>query len=700
MKRLVHSRVAAILRLSTLAFAAQLFLFVPQASGQEPTAEEIAAREAVFEAELPAERIRLTEEFLTRFPDSRFKRGLLRLALLEAAELDPQSALVADYAERFFDAESARQSEAQACYRTAWTLFRLDPVPDITSTYAEKALSLLSEESTPYTRAQVLHMVAHYRSASGRIAEAIELQREALPLMEESLASRGSINEYSLSVLVQIRGALGRYLLAGGELDEAEGHVAWAAIHEPDNPQFRLALDDLAARRAEEGVDQETYKEALMASVADSVLEDSVDRPATELKIARSFATLGVLEERALEFATALVRDNGPDTGIRAYFDARVALAQVQAALGDCRSAHTTLEEVAQLATNHDTDYYVTSGRCLEELGHPQDAIASYLEVVCLADEPLVLDRLEPLWERVHGTERSIESACEKVVADLESWQPEAPFDLPSKWKGRVVLAELFTGADCAPCMGPNYAYRHLMEHYPSEALAVLVYHHHIPLPDPMTNPDTDARWAYYEPEIGTPSSRVNGIGFYDGGGVPAIGRSLFSVYGWSIERELLRAPLVEIDLTGERLGAEVSFEVSVRPTESVMAEDRDLKLRLVLAQKEVRYVGLNELDTHRMVVRDIISGPDGYPIDASNEVTVVTEIYDLAELEADLLAYLADFEENPTMMGEPAPWLKETWRGFPDKACNVTESELVLVAFVQDDRTREVLQAASLELH
>ena len=43
---------------------------------------------------------------------------------------------------------------------------------------------------------------------------------------------------------------------------------------------------------------------------------------------------------------------------------------------------------------------------------------------------------------------------------------------------------------------------------------------------------------------------------------------------------------------------------------------------------------------------------------------------------------------------------MKNFWRGFPDDAGEIDESQLVLVAFVQDDTTREVLQAKVLEFH
>ncbi len=62
----------------------------------------------------------------------------------------------------------------------------------------------------------------------------------------------------------------------------------------------------------------------------------------------------------------------------------------------------------------------------------------------------------------------------------------------------RVVLAEVFTGSGCPPCAGADIAFDAAMERYSRKDLAVVMYHMHIPRPDPMTNLDTQARAKSY----------------------------------------------------------------------------------------------------------------------------------------------------------------------------------------------------------
>src|SRR5262245_8078547 len=60
-----------------------------------------------------------------------------------------------------------------------------------------------------------------------------------------------------------------------------------------------------------------------------------------------------------------------------------------------------------------------------------------------------------------------------------------------SSRKDRVVLAEVFTGAGCPPCVGADLAFDAVLDRYERRDVAVLMYHLHIPRPDPMANAAT-----------------------------------------------------------------------------------------------------------------------------------------------------------------------------------------------------------------
>ena len=74
-----------------------------------------------------------------------------------------------------------------------------------------------------------------------------------------------------------------------------------------------------------------------------------------------------------------------------------------------------------------------------------------------------------------------------------------------------MVLLELFTGAECGPCVAADLAFDAVSSAYRPTELITLEYHLHIPRPDPLTAPDSVARAAYYEVRS-TPSTLFNGV--------------------------------------------------------------------------------------------------------------------------------------------------------------------------------------------
>ena len=62
---------------------------------------------------------------------------------------------------------------------------------------------------------------------------------------------------------------------------------------------------------------------------------------------------------------------------------------------------------------------------------------------------------------------------------EVEKYKPR------EKRTDRVVLAEVFTGSGCPPCAGADIAFDAAMERYARKDLAVVMYHVHVPRPDP-----------------------------------------------------------------------------------------------------------------------------------------------------------------------------------------------------------------------
>jgi hypothetical protein len=244
------------------------------------------------------------------------------------------------------------------------------------------------------------------------------------------------------------------------------------------------------------------------------------------------------------------------------------------------------------------------------------------------------------------------------------------------KLRGERVLLELFTGAECPPCIAADMAYDALGMAYKPTDVVRLQYHLHIPGPDPLTNPAAEARMKYYATQVqGTPTSLFNGKEQAGGGGRTEAAQSKFQEYQKVVDPILETPARVKLQLTTQRSGDTVAINAKVnelaRPGDKV-------RLRVVLAEEVVRYPGGNGIRYHHHVVRAFAGDPDGFVLkQASSEHKADVN---LARVRGDLNAYLDKFQKENDGL---------TFRDRP-----VGLNKLVVVAFVQDDATQEVLHA------
>ncbi len=252
----------------------------------------------------------------------------------------------------------------------------------------------------------------------------------------------------------------------------------------------------------------------------------------------------------------------------------------------------------------------------------------------------------------------------------------------------RAVFMELFTGAACPPCVAADLAFDVLQKTYKPSELVLIQYHVHIPGPDPMTNPDTQARWEFYrkgfaEQVRGVPCSIFNGKPAtkpaQSGGGFEAAEKKYqdyCDVINGLVEDNAAAKLTAEASRDGERI--EVAVKVS-----GLADPGPDKKLRILLAEETVRYAGSNKIRMHHNVVRAFPGGVDGLPLkDAASRHKASIH---LGNLRTDLTKYLDNFEA--------------TVRPFANPARPLAFSNLRVIAFVQDDNSREILQAVQIEI-
>jgi hypothetical protein len=251
------------------------------------------------------------------------------------------------------------------------------------------------------------------------------------------------------------------------------------------------------------------------------------------------------------------------------------------------------------------------------------------------------------------------------------------------KGKGdRVALVELFTGAQCPPCVAADLAFDALQKTYKPADVVLLQYHEHIPGPDPLTNPDSEARLKYYGMDVrGTPTALFNGRPEAPGGGSREDAREKYQEYREVLDA-LLEGPAAKVKLTATAVRKGSKVEVGA---EASAAEDlgERVRLRLALVEDRVGYTGTNKVAEHHNVVRDFPGGTAGVALKGKGGKHAAT--VDLDELRKKLTKYLDDFaKENDA---------------FPGKVPAIELKKLRLVAFVQNDQTKEVLQAVQVDV-
>ena len=275
---------------------------------------------------------------------------------------------------------------------------------------------------------------------------------------------------------------------------------------------------------------------------------------------------------------------------------------------------------------------------------------------------------------------------------DAEYLKTVPPFK-PTKYAGRtdksanrVAVMELFTGAQCPPCVAADVGFDALVTSYKPADAIFLQYHEHIPGPDPLTNADSVARMAYYsklhkDDFRGTPSVAFNGKPAAGGGGGMANAEAKFGEFGEVLVKVLEETTDVTVRGGVKRTSDSLAVTVELTGKKDL---DEAAVLRLVLVEDTVKYVGGNGLRFHHHVVRSLLGTQKGVKI-ADLKDGKFAATHDLKALRTDLTKYLDDFAAKG--------------RAFPYPERPLDFKKLKVVALVQNDETGEIVQAAQFDV-
>jgi Leucine-rich repeat (LRR) protein len=338
-----------------------------------------------------------------------------------------------------------------------------------------------------------------------------------------------------------------------------------------------------------------------------------------------------------------------------------------------------------------------------EQRGDAAEALDRYISAAAVSRvRPSQDTAMRALYQKAHGSEAGLEDAlAQRYKALAHDTVKPIPYSPSPSRSHRVVLLELFTGSDCPPCRRADLAFDAALERYRPDAVAAVAYHQNIPGPDPMVVAGgADRRFAYQSANW-VPDVRVDGVA------TELDGFNFGASWAVGTYRALVSAIDTGLDAPA---GADISVhavgdgdQVTVRATVAGLPPARnDLRLHILLVERELRYVGRNNIRVHSMVVR-AIAGDKGLGLPLTGDGTT-PYTFRLSAIRADvtntLAAELQKRSENRARNGQaPFEFLAEN-----HAMTAIDPSQLVVVAFVQQGAAPtaivpNVLQAAQTDV-
>ena len=301
------------------------------------------------------------------------------------------------------------------------------------------------------------------------------------------------------------------------------------------------------------------------------------------------------------------------------------------------------------------------------------------------------------LYATVHGSDAGLEADIDRAYREQfpnpvkpEPWAPAAPRS------SRLVVTQLFTGSGCGPCVAADLAMDGLMERYPADAVVALLYHVHWPRPDPMATTVGGVLADMYAVD-GVPTLVIDGAtannekGDSIGGGPRSEAQNNYNEFVAHVDKALEAPATAELSVRADARGDQIDVVATVS---KLPAGARNLRLQLVLAERELKFAGENGIRFHAMVVRGTTDPKgEGLPLTATGTQRYT---FKLAAIRDDIVKNLAD--EIARRRVTIAPNSTTTFAAEGHAMTQIDLGQLVVVAFVQDSSKR-VLQAARTEI-
>ena len=322
--------------------------------------------------------------------------------------------------------------------------------------------------------------------------------------------------------------------------------------------------------------------------------------------------------------------------------------------------------------------------------GRNDEAIDLYAQLVALPLQQEILrqawsqeavrkllpsERLAKLWKGNKTGFKDIDKYLAKIYADHIYHFADKPLTArPNAEGNKVVLCESFTSSHNPFCVASTVALGGVQQTYQDSMVVVLRYYQqHNTAIDPISNEDSEIRCYNYYRLNGAPEVFIDGLQIERVGGPLSYTGPLYEQIRETIDENLKTKVAMNLSLAAHRAGDSVQINAQVAGAD---AKNKELRLRIVLAESGIETESITGIKQHDMAVRKIVGGDAGLKL-ADGSITHATSV-DLKALRADLSGQLKRFEENYSMK-------------IPEKPLDF--NNLHVVAFVQDDATSKILQ-------
>jgi tetratricopeptide (TPR) repeat protein len=653
-------------------FFTVLLTFVSLALGRAQS--DTASFRAAAAVGNPSGRISALIQFLEQFPRSPFRSGALNILFaLYVDKGDEPQAL--DAATHYLQA-LAPETRLGPYNQIAYTLAMKNMGLDSALSYATLAEGMAKGEGAG-TLGPVQDTRAFVLYRKGDIAAAENLQNEAIRGHEEDPEYIGHLALYQeLNGKRRIAlSTISRAIYLGGDREMQARFSDWLVGEEKDGKRRAALKESIVMKTVHSSVDtlHGTGAVAAKSNAAAFMARLSVDLPVAQ------------------KFAEAAVRSLGKTSTVENTVTFKQNLAMVTAARGKFREALVILRSIEDLASPWSTEFWVALGGMYQKLGQPEKAVSAYMNGLTAMNPTELRDTLEAAYRKLHGSIDGLDADLEHLKQAGAAFDP-GRYPRPERRTGKALLVELFTGAECAPCVASDIAFDALGEYYLPADVAILEYHVHIPGPDPLTTNDSWSRYQMYGGG-GTPTVIIDGRESIVGGGPKYIARNRFNLYRYAIQKYKGDEPGVSLKIDVARHRDSIAVAAHIGAVRG-RVKNGNCVLHIALVQRSVDYTGGNGISRHAMVVRRLFGGVAGTPVSSALPEETIQQTVSVAEVEAGI----RDLQNDPK--GQPSwPGRKRNFSGWKTLPADIDRSNLTVVAWIQDEGTHEVLQSASQDV-